>query len=198
MSVTYTELRSRVYEAMDVESSAIPTLDVDAWIKRAMVALAPLADQHDLLWDVLSPLERRHEKKIENNAVSLPSSYLWLRMRGDVSGRMVGRVVASGALPSTLDEYNRPTTASPWLVVTGTSATACTVEVLPKHFNGHMLRIAYLKEPEGSDVYSETLADLLVCGAAKIGCAALEETQRLAIVDNQYREALARFGIGKE
>ncbi len=208
MPTEFTELTTRVYEAMEIGEDRVTVPQVKDWLIRAVQELLGLTETTPGLWSLLSPLHRSKTTVVgevdgvfyDNGTVAYPDGCLKLRTSGRIGivhGTPIVKLVHVGD-PQRTSDHRRPTLGEPWLEQEGSKDALPTLRLKPNQWSGKAITLFYVAAPTGSEVFGEEITPLLVYGAARIGLQAIMETQRLGAVDVLYKEALAKIGVPRE
>lgn len=196
MSVNPTQLRTRIYQFLQLDSTTTVSTVLDGWIVRAVTNLAQLIKAEKKSWDVLAPLIRTHSGQLSDACLlEKPTDFIEI-ITGDVQGRAIAKFVRKDMLSVSKDEILQPTYGEVWVVtddMADTDEERSTTDwiVWPTIYGKYDFSLTYVGVPAGTEEYSTALADVLQYGASVIGAGILQDFNKLTIAEQKYRESLA-------
>jgi hypothetical protein len=199
---TFTELRTRLREALGSNDQRYPNTTLDDWLVRSITNVVDLceSDNHTL-WNELRDLNGVIETTLDANAQCLiPDDILKIRTKGHVNGCKIAKIVRPSE-QTLINEHNHGTTLEPYLHIIET-ATGAKIDTQPHAFHDKRLFVWYVKNPtvpsdaaKDTSYYGPRVADAIVYGAALLGFALDHYSDHIAMWTPRYNEALARLGL---
>ena len=195
------DIRSRVYSALELNEADTLPATVDGWIGRAIADLSEPLLGHPVFADVFRGVTATETKDVDaNNRIEYPANCLRILPSGNVNGRPIKRIVPKGA-PIVQDEFFRASSLEPWLRVMTAVSDEITredthyLQVQPRVFQKTKATLVYLKVPTADTVIGDEVADAVTYEAARIGATENGDLLKLEIVGKLFAEAMARIGI---
>lgn len=197
------EIRTRVYGALELNEADTPTATVDGWIARAVSDLSEPLLGHPVFADAFRGVTATETKDVDaNNHIEYPENCLRVLPSGNVNGRPIKRIVPKGA-PVVQDEFFRASSLEPWLRVMTAVADEIAredvhyLQVIPKVFQKTHALLVYLKVPTADTVIGDEVADAVTFDAARLGAIDNGDLTKLEIMQKLFAEALARIGVAR-
>jgi hypothetical protein len=194
--IEWPELRSRVYEALELTQDIVAANRIDDWLLRSATDAVILIDSNRNLWHAISDLEHKEVLTVgENDTVDWPVNALRIRPFGSVHGRTITQVRPAHDVVRQ-DQYDQPTNGDPFLVPRGQGAGSA-IEVWPRQFSDQQLVLYYIAKPTMSTKFGTEIADFIVYGAAKMGALELNNQTKFQICQERYAEKLRLLGLAQ-
>jgi hypothetical protein len=190
-------MRERVYALTDLDSGRADSLKVDGWLKRSIVEVSALVDTIPQFWDSLAPLEKRSSTSVtaESFISAVPSDAIRLHPSIRIGPRMARLLIGGSRQDMVKDEFHQPTEESPEVSVmarpvdsNGDAVRGSNYHVYPETFSNQSVTIRYIKEADGTESFSDRVAEAFALKAAEIGLIELREVGKAGDMNTRYKE----------
>lgn len=199
---TVLEIEARVRAALELGDTEPTAPVVLGWVTRAIVSLSDFFNSTPRFSIGFKRMVKTADIQLDTDSrFAEPDDCLRVLVAGTVNGRYIARVVRHGQ-HTVQDEFLRASIYEPWLRelgnvtdLTNAQRTANHLEVRPRKFERTTAHIYYIKQPEGTDVIGDEIADAVVFAAAKTGAVEQGDGEKLKVMETRFAEEMQRLGV---